>query len=385
MKPSFINLIAFLCSVFFTFSTFAQSATAQLHPLIGAFYFGGWWENPPAHFAPEIKLPTPVKDWRIPFPEREPVTGWYDDKQAIMDKQIELASDGGINFFAFDWYPPSAVAEHNYPGSNANLNNGLRFFMASPQNHKMSFMLVYNNQPPFAFSTPQEWANACNYWITVFKHPRYLKVNGKPVFFLLSVSELRKAMGGSSGVKAALTQLRNAAKAEGFPGVEIIGALPGPGPHNTTAINFAKDGYDAYSAYNFPLSQRNNAGAMPYPEMIEKESGIWQSFDSSPIPLIPYLTSSWDRRATRGTDDKDSIWLTEHTPEAFREFLALAKQYMEKPARAHLEVKNLLFLYAWNEIGEGGILIPTKQDGDSYLKQIREVFGTQKQRSETRP
>lgn len=38
------------------------------------------------------------------FPGREPVWGWRHDTQEIMERQIDLAADNGIDFFLFCWY-----------------------------------------------------------------------------------------------------------------------------------------------------------------------------------------------------------------------------------------------------------------------------------------
>ena len=42
-----------------------------------------------------------VRSWSI---QREPVWGWRDDRLEIMERQIDLAADNGIAFFAFCWY-----------------------------------------------------------------------------------------------------------------------------------------------------------------------------------------------------------------------------------------------------------------------------------------
>ena len=38
------------------------------------------------------------------FADREPIWGWRDDRLEIMERQIDLAADHGIAFFAFCWY-----------------------------------------------------------------------------------------------------------------------------------------------------------------------------------------------------------------------------------------------------------------------------------------
>jgi hypothetical protein len=52
----------------------------------------------------------------------------------------------------------------------------------------------------------------------------------------------------------------------------------------------------------------------------------------------------------------------------------LAKNFLDCNAAMRIENQKMLMIYAWNEIGEGGELIPTRAEGDSYLRQIKQVF-----------
>ena len=75
---------------------------------IGAYYFGGWaghsqlagnTKEPWALNAPMHLTRRMVEE----FPEREPVWGWRDDSLEAMERQIDLAADHGLAFFAFCW------------------------------------------------------------------------------------------------------------------------------------------------------------------------------------------------------------------------------------------------------------------------------------------
>ena len=43
--------------------------------------------------------------------------------------------------------------------------------------------------------------------------------------------------------------------------------------------------------------------------------------------------------------------------------------------RQKLTTPPLVLIYAWNELGEGGNILPTEGDGYGYLEAIKEVFG----------
>ena len=75
---------------------------------IGAYYFDGWSgknrydgdaSQPWAKGAPTHL----TKKLAGEFGYREPVWGWRNDSQEIMDRQIRLASENGVDFFLFCW------------------------------------------------------------------------------------------------------------------------------------------------------------------------------------------------------------------------------------------------------------------------------------------
>ena len=76
---------------------------------VGAYYFDGWAGRSPlandpkepwARTAPYTLTRRMIEE----FPEREPIWGWRDDSPDIMKRQIDLAADHGLAFFAFCWY-----------------------------------------------------------------------------------------------------------------------------------------------------------------------------------------------------------------------------------------------------------------------------------------
>ncbi|MCH5715485.1 hypothetical protein [Niabella hibiscisoli] len=58
---------------------------------LGAYYFGGWYENS-NHIKPAL-----VND----YPERRPIWGWVTNTPEAMKAQIDLAADAGLYFLAF--------------------------------------------------------------------------------------------------------------------------------------------------------------------------------------------------------------------------------------------------------------------------------------------
>jgi hypothetical protein len=47
--------------------------------------------------------------------------------------------------------------------------------------------------------------------------------------------------------------------------------------------------------------------------------------------------------------------------------------------------ERVVLIYAWNEIGEGGALIPNRTDGYAYTNAVRRVFGPPGQQPGLKP
>ena len=115
---------------------------------VGAYYFDGWagnsdrWLDDPAWT--KLHPPTHLTKRMIEeFADREPIWGWRDDKLEIMERQIDLAADNGIAFFAFCWYWNNDAKKLAEDPKHV----GLNLFLKARNNHRLKFcLLVANHQ-----------------------------------------------------------------------------------------------------------------------------------------------------------------------------------------------------------------------------------------------
>jgi hypothetical protein len=101
-----VGIKSFALTVLLAFGPTAGAGEAP-QATVGAYYFDGWaGQNAQAGKADWAKdAPTHLtKRMLDEFPDREPVWGWRDDKLETMERQIDLAADHGIAFFAICWY-----------------------------------------------------------------------------------------------------------------------------------------------------------------------------------------------------------------------------------------------------------------------------------------
>lgn len=335
----------------------------------GAYYFDGWSDVNGMHLSERLKTE---------FSTRMPPWGWMSNTVEIMEKQIELASGNGLDFFAFDWYYPEGKLKKTI------LNNALNLYLNAPNKKDLEFCLLVANHEGYRIGY-DDWDEVKSQWISLFHEESYLKVDGKPLVIIFSPDDLTKCMGGSSQVKQAFEQLRADAIKEGFAGVTIAGCeqdIPNYRLKIAETCNIIKnEGYDFVTAYNYPVNYfAEGRGRMihSFAEMADYHKNFaWDFFASeiNSMPYIPCVTCGFDKRPWEKSDNPHTWgwYYPDRTPEQVTALIADAGEWMEKNPQKTSKEKLVLF-YAWNEIGEGGYIVPTLEDGGRYLKVIGEYL-----------
>lgn len=347
----------------------AEAQETKPRMKLGAYYFAGWagqcpYDDGKPEHAWAKGMPTHYTEkLATEFAGRTPLWGWRDDTPALMERQIDLAADNGVAYFSFCWYwhknkgPIDVQAIADDPK-----HLPMNLFMQAKNNSRMEFSLLVANHGGFEIVGLDAWKQAADYWITLFKHPRYLRVAGQPVLVIFSPR---------GADKAGLAYLQAAARKAGFPGVAV--ACCGGGK--------PEDGFAIKTAYNVTPKgtwENKKSEKHAYQEIVEADAQAWQGTPGQ--PYIPVATQGWDRRpweapngAGFGKGVPVSWYFEKATPAQFGGLLERMAQWMD--ANPALVTKDrLAIIYAWNEIGEGGWLVPCKDDPDAaYLKAIRHV------------
>lgn len=330
---------------------------------VGAYYFDGWTGK-----TGRWHLPERLKD---EFGHRKPIWGWVTSTPQVMREQTDCAADYGLRFFAFCWYYPEG-ANRKTP-----LNNALGLFLQAPNQRRMEFCLMVANHAGFRIG-PEEWNDCCTRWLTLFKHPSYVKANGESLLIIFSPYELNEAFGGPQAVRDAFGSLRDKARKEGLPGVAIAGCWTAKDMGSETALlnKAVESGYNFVTGYAMPhyCAWDWPKRSQPYQYLIDGHKKAWDLLArQSILPYIPVATLGWDMRPWEKPglpEDKQVIRYPDCSPEGVETMVRNAVQWIgEHPDRTSRE--KLLLLYAWNEYGEGGYLAPTKGDGYAYLKAVR--------------
>lgn len=298
-----------------------DSAEPQAHsnrPLIGAIRWDGWGNNSEIGKDSERVLGLAKYQHRAPFFVAAAGSDFIKFKplsQEIMDAEIGYAIHAGIDYWAFDWYPP---------GNGMELARNL--FLASKEREGLKWCVVLGTNP-FDLNRDAPWLAA------EFAKLEYQKVlDGRPLVYLFTPIH-----------RADLVALRELS-------LKSCGKSPYVAMMGWTAKEAAQAsdtiGADALSMYA--------AGS-------EKN---WDDY-SKLKEIIPNVTTGWDPASFR---DTHVAWYPpENIAKDFVGWSATPQQLVSNVETAFTWTKanqvkvpaNTVLIYAWNEHSEGGWICPT--------------------------
>lgn len=316
-------------------------------------------------------------DVRVDFPSRQPLAGWYDDTQERFDAHLRAMDAAGLDVLVFDWYPT-----HVTDDEDERVNECFDFFQRSRVDTRVRFCVSLINHDHFAMTTDAQWQVAVDAWAAAFRHPRYWRVDGRPVLTIHSNAHWERQEGGAAGVARRVAWLRERVRQAGC-GELLLGAghpraFPGLGEQ------LRAQGFDFTTFYNLPnweplhgqLSKEKDS-VLPYQSLIDAHRAVWAEFGAlGAVPFAPYLTIQWDPRPWWGASPAHSLRYETPSEAELRAFFEHARDVLDSspdfrlPTRDGAGVK-AVFVCAWNELAEGSILAPTVGEGDRAMRAAR--------------
>jgi lipopolysaccharide biosynthesis protein len=209
-------------------------------------------------------------------------------------------------------------------------------------------------------------------WLAqAFRDPRYVRVDGKPLFLVYRASELpdpvhMTRVWRDEAMAAGVGEIF-LCRIEGFPSER---ADPRPLGFDAS-VDFAPD----WQLYSRSLAKHAGRFARELTPR-GRIAGTYRAFDyddfkerilAKPSPThlrFPCVTPGWDNSARRR---HDSFVLKNPTPEAYLDWVVRAS----KSAPVTPGGDSLVFVNAWNEWGEGAHLEPDQKWGRSFLEAHR--------------
>jgi hypothetical protein len=263
--------------------------------------------------------------------------------QAIVDREIQYARSADLDYWAFLLYDESSA-----------MSLPLKLYLSSAHKRGLRFCAMVE------FSRLQT-AGEAQRIVRLMSVPEYQTVaGGRPLLYLLdNESE------PSRDLQPALGILR-----ERNPYIVILDWRPA----RSNAFRVSARA-DAIGAYSF---QRDGRGA-PFAQLAREAEQFWDECRATGSQVVPVVMTGWDRRPRV---ERPVFWETWQQPNAGIEkfYVAptpaeLAQHVAQAVAwvRGHLQVvpSKAMLIYAWNENDEGGWLVPTRGDGTSRLRAVR--------------
>lgn len=387
-----MNIKLYLLVFFLAFSSFLLAQNRSKYDIAAFLY--------PAYVSDDPRLrpfwPMGIGEWetvmtmqqRNPghYWNRVPLWGYVNEADpSIMSMEIEQAAKHGVNVFIFDWY-----WYDGRPFMETTLNNG---FLKADNNEKMRFYLMWANHDAGnlwdtrlahvkdnnVIWTGQvkrdEFEKICKRNIEkYFKHPRYYKIDGKPVFMIYDIPNLITGLGGVKQTVDALRWFKEETIRSGFPGLELqitmwsinlnYSGVDG-NKTNKPSDEFVKElGFTSGTHYQFAHFTDVNEDYNIVMDAVEKE---WQWIDTTySFPYFPHISIGWDNSPRLG----NSAVIRNNTPKNFEKALRKAKKYVD----THPSQQPLITINSWNEWTETSYLQPCNIFGYGYLEAVKHVF-----------
>ncbi|WP_310391096.1 glycoside hydrolase family 99-like domain-containing protein [Hymenobacter sp.] len=207
-----------------------------------------------------------------------------------------------------------------------------------------------------------------------FSDPRYIRVDGKPVFIVYRTNVLPDA-------QRTVATWREEAIRLGIGELYLMrvnGWGPHPNPHELgfdAAVDFQPDWCKLPGREFGSLKTRglNRLGMKPSPYLqdeIRDYGDVVAAMISRAKPdykLFPGVTPDWDNSARR---KKNAIIMTNSTPDKYEGWL----RHVAQSFTAYSPDENFIFINAWNEWAEGNHLEPCQRWGRQYLEATHRVL-----------
>lgn len=342
------------------YSLAAQNSVVE-NIRFGAYYFDGWTGKSVYHLNETLTNN---------FQERKPVWGWVTSTPEIMQKQIDLASDSGLDFFNFCWY---------YNSSNKNnfgddpKNNALNLYLKTKDKKNLKFCLMIANHKGYIIHK-EDWDGLIELWCTLFKDPNYVLIEGKPLITFFSLDELVTTFGTVENVNAALKKFKIKAMNSGLKGIEIVASVNPHSANIKTALTFDIDIISGYN-YHHMVWDGDKSNKLKYSIdlMQDKEYKLWDDIariSKDKKKQIPVVTLNWDSRPIDINNKKVSPRLVGFSSQSVEKSILNSKKWIRNNTGSTTKDK-IVFVYAWNEYGEGAWLTPSDSLKNSLLTGLK--------------
>ncbi|MCW8130714.1 MAG: glycoside hydrolase family 99-like domain-containing protein [Planctomycetota bacterium] len=341
-------------------------------PLFGAIRWDAWF-GPKGMPGKAVEKSLGPRKWhdRLPFYAKV-VSGdaveVRGDTQEVMDREIEYAAAAGLDYWAFVTYAEGDA-----------MSEGLALYLASAKKARIKFCLNLQGGH-MAKGGAAGWAEQVKRYVGYFKDPQYVKVaGGRPLVYLFMIEHMvnKKDYASLADVRKALDALRQASKDAGAGDPYLVLQVWNPGQEKAHALAV---GAEALSAYAVPGGTEPKPA--PFENLRKQAGGFWIACEQTGLQVVPITAAGWDRRprvenpVPWENGPGSAAAFEAPTPEELAAHLQDAIGWVQSHPKA--TAPQAILMYAWNEVDEGGYILPTLKEGTARLDALKKVLGKRK-------
>ena len=324
-------------------------------PPVGAIRWDAWTGDTPVGQQVERSLGPEEWHYRLPFFAQEISSAEVrvrENTPAIMDREIAYAARAGLDYWAFVMYAPD----------DPSTKGGIDLYLQSAHRTDVRFAMIVQS---YTFGHAD-----IDRLVRYFALPNYQRVAGdRPLVFLLGPSKRDDPKWPHA--RESVDELR----------AKTIGAgLATPYIVHQWGWDGAKEvvdwlGLDAMGAYAMQFDDEH----APYATLAHETERKWNDWAATGARVVPIVMTGWDRRPRV---QHPVSWEGKDGPRAIERYYAPpTPSELAAHVRASLDWSaahdaQAILIYAWNEIDEGGWLVPSlwPDQGTQRLDAVREVL-----------
>lgn len=275
---------------------------------------------------------------------------WFGNGKRLLETPFnEVVSSGKPEFpFCLGW------ANHSWEDKQFNVEGTSKLLIEQKYPGKEDYILHFNSL------------------LTAFKDKRYIKVNGKPLYYIYAPYKM-------PDLQVFMDTWRELAIKNGLDGIHFVGNT-----NETSDIEkFRNLGFDAITVvrlfYAFRKENRfifsalsklikilfNRGQVIDYGIASKYFSGVEDKYED----VYPNIFPNWDHSPRSGR--KGHI-LHKSTPEKFNKHVLKVLESVSKKK----EENQIIFLKSWNEWAEGNYIEPDLKFGKQYLEILRNAINS---------
>lgn len=336
--------------------------TARALPRIGAIRWDAWYgtKSPPGLAVTKTLSP---KQWhnRLPFFAQEISNNqvfFPGYSPEIMDREIQYAREGGIDYWAFTLYD-----------ERDDLSNALRLYLENKNRKDVGFSAIIG---PWLLQTDESRLKLVRRLMKLVQDGQFEKTpESKPILYYFYD---HAAVNCIAAAKLFFTSLKKYFEQAHLPPPYIVVMSPNPVEGQSL---LKKIGADALSAYAI----QNNEKRAPFKNLARFTEKFWNQEKYTGAEVVPTVMTGWDRRPrVENPVPWEQLKKVKHAEELFYEqpkILELTQHVRSAidwvKLNPQVAIANSILIYAWNEYDEGGWLPPGLDKKSDRLSSIRQA------------